>query len=107
LSYLGLGAGPALIRYLVRRLRRILPDGTKILVCYWNDEGNKAATKAMLETAEADAYATSLHEAVELCIKAAKGGMQSEETAGEPQAAPTGDKAKRREPRRKSQSAAA
>ena len=60
LSYLGLGAGPALIRYLVRRLRRIMPQGTLILVCYWNEEGNKAATKAMLETAEADGYATTL-----------------------------------------------
>ncbi len=34
LSYLGLGAGPALIRYVVRRLRRILPQGTAIIVCY-------------------------------------------------------------------------
>ena len=83
LSYLGLGAGPALIRYVVRRLRRILPQGTPILVCYWHDEGNKAATKALLETAEADAYATSLPEAVELCVKAAKGelAMTSEPAA--------------------------
>ncbi len=42
LSYLGLGTGPAHIRYLVRRLRRILPQGTLILVCYWTEEGNKA-----------------------------------------------------------------
>ena len=69
--------GPALIRYLVRRLRRILPQGTLIMVCYWNEEGNKAATKAMLETAEADAYATTLAEAVELCVKAAKGELKS------------------------------
>jgi predicted PurR-regulated permease PerM len=115
LSYLGLGAGPALIRYLVRRLRRILPEGTKILVCYWNDEGNKAATKAMLETAEADAYATSLREAVELCIKAAKGELKSEDAAGtaskpapapEAAAAPASAKSKR-EPKGKSQTAAA
>jgi hypothetical protein len=107
LSYLGLGAGPALIRYLVRRLRRILPQGTLIMVCYWNEEGNKAATKAMLETAEADAYATNLTEAVELCVKAAKGELKS---AGSPEAAPApseGDKAKAREPKRKPQSAVA
>jgi hypothetical protein len=107
LSYLGLGAGPALIRYLVRRLRRILPQGTLIMVCYWNEEGNKAATKAMLETAEADAYATNLAEAVELCVKAAKGELKS---AGSPEAAPApseGDKAKAREPKRKPQSAVA
>jgi hypothetical protein len=104
-----------LIRYVVRRLRRILPTGTKILVCYWNDEGNKAATKAMLETAEADAYATSLYEAVELCIKAAKGALKSEDAdravgkptpAPETAAAPAPVKPKR-EPRRKSQTAAA
>ncbi len=78
LSYLGLGAGPALIRYVVRRLRRIMPQGTAIVVCYWHDEGNKAAIKAMLETAEADGYATTLPEAVELCVKAAKGELASE-----------------------------
>jgi hypothetical protein len=115
LSYLGLGAGPALIRYVVRRLRRILPNGTKILVCYWSDEGNKGATKAMLETAEADAYATTLPEAVELCIKAAKGELESGEAAGvlnkpapAPEAAASPASAKpKREPKRKSQTAAA
>jgi predicted PurR-regulated permease PerM/acyl-coenzyme A thioesterase PaaI-like protein len=109
LSYLGLGAGPALIRYVVRRLRRILPEGTLILVCYWNEEGNKAATKAMLETAEADAYATTLPEAVELCVKAAKGELKqdkAEETASAPDQ-PSGDKPKPRAPKRKPQSAAA
>jgi predicted PurR-regulated permease PerM len=109
LSYLGLGAGPALIRYLVRRLRRILPEGTLILVCYWNEEGNKAATKAMLETAEADAYATTLPEAVELCVKAAKGELKrerAEDTASAPDQ-PSGDKPKPQPPRRKPQSAAA
>jgi predicted PurR-regulated permease PerM len=109
LSYLGLGAGPALIRYLVRRLRRILPDGTLILVCYWNEEGNKAATKAMLETAEADAYATTLPEAVELCVKAAKGELKADkaEQAAPAPDQPSGDKPKPRAPKRKPQSAAA
>jgi predicted PurR-regulated permease PerM len=121
LSYLGLGAGPALIRYVVRRLRRILPKGTLILVCYWNEEGNKAATRAMLETAEADAYATSLREAVELCIKAAKGELQAEAgteaaaTAPAPETAPPPEPAAssaiaakpKREPKRKSQSVGA
>jgi predicted PurR-regulated permease PerM len=107
LSYLGLGAGPALIRYLVRRLRRILPQGTPILVCYWSEEGDSAAAKALLETAEADAYATSLAEAVQLCVKAAKGELKSAEVAEEPASSPARDKAKQREARRKSQSAVA
>jgi predicted PurR-regulated permease PerM len=114
LSYLGLGAGPALIRYVVRRLRRILPEGTLILVCYWNEEGNKVATKAMLEEAEADAYATSLDEAIELCIKAARGELKRDEaeapaadTAPAAPDSPSGDKPKPRAPRRKPQSAVA
>ena len=41
LSYLGLGNGPAQIRYLVRRLRRILPQGTLIMVCFWAEEGDQ------------------------------------------------------------------
>ena len=107
LSYLGLGAGPALIRYLVRRLRRILPQGTLIMVCYWNEEGNKAATKAMLETAEADAYAITLPEAVELCVKAAKGELKSAGDAAETPSPAEGGKPKRGEPKRKPQSAVA
>jgi predicted PurR-regulated permease PerM len=75
LSYLGLGTGPAHIRYLVRRLRRILPAGTAILVCYWSDQGDGAAAKELLDAAEADAYATSLPEAVEICVTAAKGEL--------------------------------
>src|SRR6476619_7054837 len=34
LSYLGTGANPAHVRYLVRRLRRILPEGAIVLVGY-------------------------------------------------------------------------
>jgi hypothetical protein len=85
----------------------MLPQGTLILVCYWNQEGNKAATKAMLETAEADAYATTLAEAVELCVKAAKGELKP---AAAPETAPPpaeSDKANPREPKRKPQSAVA
>jgi hypothetical protein len=72
----------------------------------------------MLETAEADAYATSLREAVELCIKAAKGELKGEKAKSEegvaaasepapaPAVAPASAKPKR-EPKRKSQSAVA
>jgi predicted PurR-regulated permease PerM len=73
LSYLGLGSGPAQIRYLVRRLRRILPEGTLILVCYWAEAPEAPSVKSLLATTEADAYATSLPEAVDICLSAAKG----------------------------------
>ncbi len=78
LSLLDLGNGPAMIRYIVRRLRRILPKGTAILVCLWSEGEAPVSLKAVLETAEADAYATSLPEAVELCIAFAKGEHASE-----------------------------
>ena len=108
LSYLGLGAGPALIRYLVRRLRRILPEGTLIMVCYWSDEGHKEAAEELLKAAEADACATTLEGAVELCVKAARGELKKKDQAGEvPPLPPAGDKPKRGDPKRKPQSAVA
>ncbi len=73
LSLLDIGNGPAAIRYIVRRLRRILPKGTAIVVCLWSEGDAPASLKAVLETADADAYVTSLPEAVELCIAFAKG----------------------------------
>jgi hypothetical protein len=60
------------VRYLVRRLRRILPEGATVLVGYWADNGGGAALKALKATAEADAYATSLKEAALFCIEAAR-----------------------------------
>jgi hypothetical protein len=82
LSYLGLGTGPAHIRYLVRRLRRILPEGTLILVCFWAKAPESPSVKALLATTDADAYATSLSEAVEICLSAAKGELQWGATGG-------------------------
>ncbi len=109
LSYLGLGNGPAHIRYLVRRLRRTLPEGTLILVCYWTDEAEAAEAKELLQHAEADACATSLPEAVELCVKAAKGKLKGGEQSAEraPESVAASSAKPPREPRRKSQSAVA
>jgi predicted PurR-regulated permease PerM len=114
LSYLGLGAGPAQIRYLVRRLRRILPKGTLVLVCYYAEADEHATARKLLEQADADAYAVSLPEAVELCIKAAKGELKPEADDGasvtaapSPESAAAPAKLKRREPRGKSQTAVA
>ena len=43
-----------------------------ILVGYWADDAAGAPVKALKETAEADAYATSLHEAAEIAVDAAR-----------------------------------
>jgi len=72
LSFLGIGSSPAQVRYLVRRLRRILPSGCMILVGYWADDAAGSPVKALKETTEADAYATSLHEAAEIAVDAAR-----------------------------------
>jgi predicted PurR-regulated permease PerM len=72
LSFLGIGSSSAQVRYLVRRLRRILPSGSIILVGCWTDDATGAPVKALKETAEADAYATSLHEAAEIAVDAAR-----------------------------------
>jgi predicted PurR-regulated permease PerM len=72
LSFLAGGSGQAQVRYLVRRLRRILPKGCMILVGYWADEAAGAPIKALEKTAEADAYATSFHEAAEIAVNAAR-----------------------------------
>ena len=43
LSFLGIGSSSAQVRYLVRRLRRILPSGSIILVGCWTDDAAGAA----------------------------------------------------------------
>ena len=84
LCYLGAGTGPAHIRYLVRRLRRILPEGTAILVAYFTEDGGSNAVKELSATTEADAYATSLQEAAEISTTAAKGELKIDEAGDAP-----------------------
>jgi hypothetical protein len=69
LSYLGLGVSRAHVRYLVRRLRRIVPNAI-IVVGYWGED-SEPAMKALRASVEADAYATTLHEATDIVLEAA------------------------------------
>jgi hypothetical protein len=62
-------AGPALMRYSVRRLRRKMPKATIILGC-WMRELDPAVLEQLREAAKADLAAASLGEAVKLCIEA-------------------------------------
>jgi len=71
LSYMSIGPSPAHIRYLIRRLRGIIPTGCTILVGYWTVNEN-GAIKALEKTAGADAYATSLKQAAEIIINVAR-----------------------------------
>ena len=60
---------PAHMRYSVRRLRRKLPKATIILGC-WLKEVDPAALETLREGAKADLVATSMSDAVKLCIEA-------------------------------------
>ncbi len=94
LSYLGAGANAAHVRYLVRRLRRILPDGATVLVGFGCDGGSAGGLKALQATADADAYATTLKEAARFCIDAARGeGPSKAETSPKNDAAAKDGKA--------------
>jgi predicted PurR-regulated permease PerM len=63
-------SGPAHMRYAVRRLRRKLPKATIILGC-WIKDIDPAALETLREGAKADLVASSLGDAVRLCIAAA------------------------------------
>jgi predicted PurR-regulated permease PerM len=77
LSYMSISPSPAHVRYLIRRLRGIIPSGCTILVGYWAANANRAV-KALEQTAEADAYATSLGQAAEIVINAARASPAEE-----------------------------
>jgi predicted PurR-regulated permease PerM len=62
-------SGPAHMRYSVRRLRRKLPKATIILGC-WVKEIDPVALELLREGSKADLVATSLGEAIKLCIEA-------------------------------------
>jgi predicted PurR-regulated permease PerM len=83
LSYLGIESSQAQVRYLVRRLRRILPADCLILVAFWTDDAPPPLLKALKEAAEADAYANSLHEAAEIAVSAARRAPQERGTTAE------------------------
>lgn len=110
LSYLGVGSGPAQIRYLVRRLRRILPEGTLIVVAYWSRGTDAEQVGAFLESARSDAYVTTLEAAVDTCIEAATGAFTSTYEAPEPAKPASGAKPVTQPPKpkgRKAQTASA
>jgi predicted PurR-regulated permease PerM len=72
LSYLD-ASSPAHMRYSIRRLRRRLPEAKIVLGCWLAD-----VDAAMLrETAKADVVATTLRDAVKLCLDAARNAAAS------------------------------
>jgi hypothetical protein len=66
LSYLD-ARSPAHMRYTIRRMRRKLPNARILLGCWAPD----VDAKTLLEAAKPDEVATTLRDAVRLCIEAA------------------------------------
>ncbi len=71
ISYLDLSGAPSHLRYLVRRLRRRLPH-VPLLVGLWPAEDALVKDEQMRALLGATYYASSLHEAVDDCLQAAR-----------------------------------
>jgi len=71
LSYLELAGTPSHLRYLLRRLRQRLPRA-KLLVGLWPAEQQILADERLRTAVGADIYTSSLREAVEACLEAAR-----------------------------------
>ncbi|MBV9672786.1 MAG: hypothetical protein JO076_08190 [Verrucomicrobia bacterium] len=71
ISYLQLSCTPAYLEYLVRRLRRRLPAAA-LLVGLWPGEDLILSDVRLRAALRADYYTSSLREAVEACLEAAR-----------------------------------
>jgi predicted PurR-regulated permease PerM len=69
-TYLEIGGSPSHLRYLLRRLRQYLP-GVPILVGLWSPEDSVLRDERLRATIGAEHYATSLRDAVMICLRAA------------------------------------
>jgi hypothetical protein len=74
ISYLDISGNPAHLRYLLRRLKQLMP-GVPMLVGLW-PEGEAALTDAaQAKAVGADYYTASLHGVVTSCLKVAAAGV--------------------------------
>ena len=81
LSYFGLTASPAHVRYLIRRLKRIMPQA-KFLAGFWLLEKDSSKAEDWRASVGADFVATSLAEATALCVKEAMQAATNETKPG-------------------------
>lgn len=70
LSYFGAASSPVHVRYLIRRLRRVMPVA-KFLACFWMLDPDDSKLEEWRVTVGADFAASSLAAAAEICLKAA------------------------------------
>ena len=70
LSYFGAASSPVHVRYLIRRLRRVMPTA-KFLACFWMLEPDGSKLEEWRTTVGADLVASSLSSAAEICLSTA------------------------------------
>jgi hypothetical protein len=73
LSYLDLGSSPAHLRHSIKRIRRQIPGATLVVGLWGHADGENR--EQLQTTTASDYYASSLREALNLCIDAVSGGL--------------------------------
>ncbi len=76
ISYLDISGSPAHLRYLIQRLRQRLPRGAPILVGLWPSQDQALKDKAVQRSIGSDYFISSLREAVDCCVEAARSASE-------------------------------
>jgi hypothetical protein len=82
ISYLDISGNPAHLRYLLRRLRRKLPDAP-LLVGLWPSEDQILSDATLRSQVGADYYVASLRDALKSCLQAAERAASEEKGSPE------------------------
>jgi len=80
LSYFGSAGNPAHVRYLIKRLRRVMPNA-RFLAGFWMLLGNDVKAEEWRAAVGADLVATSLTHALEICVNEALAHTGSAKTS--------------------------
>jgi hypothetical protein len=68
LSYFGAASRPAHVRYLIRRLKRLMPQ-TRFIACFWMLGDEPGQLEKWKDSVGADFVATSLNQAAMICCR--------------------------------------
>jgi hypothetical protein len=66
LSYFGVASKPAHVRYVIRRLRRLMPKA-KFLACFWMLRDDRTKLEEWKTSVNAEFAASSIEEAANIC----------------------------------------
>jgi len=83
LSYFGATGNPAHVRFLIRRLKRIMPR-TRFLACYWMLDSDREKSEDWKTAVGAHFVASTLADTVAICVR--EGMARSEDTCTRSQA---------------------